>query len=113
MTAQQYMTMRVYIADFTKCKSRNSFYSILADAFGGRSCAHAKPAEFWRVFCERAAFVISGPTAVKARISGLEDAYAVCPDDVIKLIRVLRAVEERSPLFSADIKIGSAVWHCR
>ena len=114
MTAVQYKTMKVYLADFSKCSTKAAFYRILALTFGLKLSVLALGGNmFWRAMCENIARISISCIPVKVRISGLETVYSFFPDGVEKFLRVLRAAEENYPLFSADIKIGDAVWHCR
>ena len=112
MTAAEKQTVRVYIGDFSKCGSRTAFYRTAIRTFGMKNTVlPINRKEFFTELCRRLSAVSSGFIPVRIRLSGLESAYVSCPDEVTTLIRILRAIEENSPLLRTEIRIGNAIWN--
>ncbi|MCI8387985.1 MAG: hypothetical protein HFE63_05910 [Clostridiales bacterium] len=104
-------TMRVYIADFTKCNTKIGFFRVLILSFGLKMTLLASGStNIWRGLCEQIAAVTSGFVPVRVRISGLENVYSFYPAGVDTLLRILRAAEEERPLLRTDVRIGDAIW---
>lgn len=112
MTALERQTVRVFIADFSKCGTKAGFFRLMVLAFGLKlSALPTGESVFWSALCKRLAAVSKGFVPVRVRLSGLENIYSFYPKGVETLLRILRAAEEESPLFRAEVRIGDALWN--